>query len=208
MDRSLSMSDALDNILEHKVLAIFRCGSSLYGLDTPESDHDYMAILEGYDSASTYKTEGTDYFVFGKESYKKVLNQESGVLDYFKVWADVATIAKTDIKFLDPDFEKEFDEIIKVDWSKNVWKWLKLNVGYFGFRLKIDCTDKTLYNIYKLDSIMERFLKDGVFISHFSEANLAYAYDFKVNESGRAFHKERLEAIIHKLEALLKEAPL
>lgn len=55
---------------------------------------------------------------------------------------------------------------------------------------------------------MDRFLKDGAFISHFSEANLAYAYDFKVNKTGRSFHKERLEAIIHKLEDLLKEAPL
>ena len=194
------MLESYDNFLGHKVLAVFRCGSSIYGLNQENSDNDLTVILDGYNSRDVIKEDGIDYFVFGKETYKDLLALNIPGASYSKIWIDNVTLIKDNLLYLDSEYKQEFEKVINVNWNLIFKKWLELNICYFKARLYPDCLNKSLYHIYRLHSIVELYEKEGKFLSHFNKEDFDLALDFKSNESNRKSHYLRMKKILDELE--------
>ncbi len=188
---------------DHKVLASYSCGSSIYGLNGRGSDLDVTLIVEGSGVSEIRKIDGVDYFIFSADYFRKVVSYDAGALDAFKVWIDNLTLIGETLTYLDSAFESEFRKMVDVDWDARFRNWLSLNVGYFKSRLEGGCRDKSLYHVYRLRSIVERYERSGVFLSKFAEEDLRLAKDYKENEWGRQKHHGSMKGIIEHLEGKL-----
>ena len=56
---------------DNKILAIYKVGSSIFGLSDDESDKDYIVIVDGFDGTNVIKEENCDFFVIGDSSRRK-----------------------------------------------------------------------------------------------------------------------------------------
>lgn len=83
-----------------------------------------------------------------------------------------------------------------------------MNLDYLGARLFNSPNEKTLYNIYRLNSIVKNYKNTGKFESVFNEEDKALASDFKANEQLRISHVAKLKEIFSYLESVLKEDSL
>lgn len=202
------MLELLDKLLHQKVLAIYRSGSKIYGLETNKSDEDYTVIVDGEFQPNVIKEGGVDYFVFGKERFKQAVRIEEGCVSFFTIWIDNTCLALENLIYLDESYKEEFVSIIGEDWKPKFKKWLRLNLDYLGARLFNSPNEKTLYNIYRLNSIVKNYKNTGKFESVFNEEDKALALDFKANEQLRISHAAKLKEIFSYLESILKEDSL
>lgn len=194
------MSESLG---DYRVLASYSCGSSVYGLADERSDRDITLIVEGGDIVDIRRIDGVDYFVFGVGYLRKLASFYPAALDAFKVWMDNLTLLQETLTYVDEGFKDEFLRITYIDWNARFKDWLSLNVGYFKSRLDDGGFDKSLYHVYRLRSMVERYRQSGVFASKFSDEDLKLAEDYKKNASGRHRHYESLKRIIEYLEEQL-----
>lgn len=191
------MSELLDN---YKILASYNCGSSIYGLEEDQSDKDITLIVEGTNIGDIKKEDGIDYFIFSIDYLKKIIAFDKTAFDCFKIWIDNLTVVKENLVSLDENFKEEFYKIIDVNWDSLFKQWLALNIGYFKARLEDKVFDKSLYHIYRLHSVVERYINSGVFLSTFKEEDLKLAENYKKNPSDRHKHYDSLIKIIEFLE--------
>ena len=49
------MLRSLDNLIPYKILAVYQCGSTAYGLNNETSDEDYTVIVDNYCGADIIK---------------------------------------------------------------------------------------------------------------------------------------------------------
>lgn len=199
------MSESFDSLFGQKVLAIYRCGSRIYGLEGSDSDEDYIAVLEGDFLPNVIKTDTADYFTYGKNQFQEAVQFKPGYLSYFTIWLDNTTVAEKNLVYIDPDFKDEFLKICKVEWEKHYPEWLSANIDYFALRLSFDPCEKSLYSLYRLHSIVKRYKETGIFESVFNDDDRILAADFKNNPEKRKDHEDRLKAIFSYLQDQLKE---
>ena len=186
-----------------KVLAIFPCGSFLYDLNGEKSDKDYTVILQSFKEVRVYKEEGVDYFLYGLEAFKKALHFDKSVLDYHLLWMDNTLIAKEHLLYIDESFVDEFNRIINVDWDRYLITWLRINVEYFTACLDGLMNEKSLYNLYRVRSLMVNFEKTGIFTYYLSEGDRALILDYKNNRKNISQHYENFKGILKYLGTFL-----
>lgn len=195
-----SMSELLD---KYKVLASYNCGSSIYGLEEDTSDKDITLIVEGTDIGDIKTIDNVDNFIFSPDYLIKIIAFDNSAFDTFKIWIDNLTLIKENLISLDESFKDEFYKIIDINWDDKYKEWLSLNIGYFKSRLEDGNFDKSLYHIYRLHSVVERYKSSGVFISKFNDKDLKLAENYKKNKSERYKHLDSLTKIIQYLEEQL-----
>lgn len=200
-----NMLELLNNLLHEKVLAIYGCGSKIYGLESGGSDEDYTVIVDSDFLPNVIKDNGIDYFVFGRKQFNEATNFKKGYLSFFLAWLDNTCLALDNLVYLDEGYKDEFLSIVNADWSLKFKIWLEININYFGARLLYSPEEKTLYNLYRLNSIVKNYKETGIFKSVFFENDKTLALDFKSNPSTRISHKNKLEEIFSYLEHALKE---
>lgn len=83
-----------------------------------------------------------------------------------------------------------------------------MKLDYLGARLFNSPNEKTLYNIYRLNSIVKTYKNTGKFESVFNEKDKALASDFKANVQLRISHIAKLKEIFSYLQSILKEDSL
>lgn len=188
-----------------KPLLVYKCGSSIYGLETDKSDADFTVVAENYEGQMSINEDGVDFFIFGKEHFKKFLDLDDEILIIFKVWLDNIVSLKENIVYIEPSFKEELDELINVDWSKLFYKWLSTNLDYYEMHLENGKTNKILWGIYRLNSITKTYLKEKKFSISLCEEDKNNALDFKVNEALRPSHHERLKTIFSCLRKVAEE---
>ena len=195
------MSELLD---KYKVLASYNCGSSIYGLEEDSSDKDITLIVEGNDIGDIKTIDNVDYFIFSLDYLKKIISFDSSAFDTFKIWIDNLTLIDETLISIEDNFKDEFYKTININWDDKFKEWLSLNIGYFKSRLEDGNFDKSLYHIYRLHSVVERYKSSGVF----NDKDLKLADSYKKNKSERYKHLDSLTKIIQYLEeqlwALLK----
>ena len=194
------MSESLG---DYRVLASYSCGSSVYGLADERSDKDITLIVEGGDIVDIRRIDNVDYFVFGVGYIRKLASFDPTALDAFKVWVDNLTLLKDTLIRVDEGFKDEFLKITDIDWNARFKDWLALNVGYFKSRLDDGGFDKSLYHVYRLRSMAERYRQSGIFVSKFNDEDLKLAEDYKKNKAERYKHLDSLKGIISYLEEQL-----
>jgi len=199
------MLESLNNLLHEKVLAIYTCGSKIYGLESDNSDEDYTVIVDCDFLPNVIKDTCVDYFVFGKKQFKEATEFKKGYLSFFLAWLDNTCLALDNLIYLDDEYKDEFLSIINGDWALKFKTWLEININYFGARLFNSPNEKALYNLYRLNSIVKNYKKTGKFKSIFADEDKILALDFKSNPSIRISHRTKLEEIFSYLESVLKE---
>ena len=204
MEVNRSMLELLDN-LGHKVLAVFRCGSSIYDMKTSDSDEDYIVIVDDYDDCQILKDHVSDLFVIGISALPRVFNLEKNILEYFLMWVDNVDLLKENIVQIDEDRKEEILSLLKVDWDKCFYRWLNINLDYFRLNLIYGPEEKVLYNLYKLNSITKHYLETKEFKSFYSIEDRKLALDFKSHKEKRLAHNPKLHEIFNYLEMVVKE---
>ncbi len=198
------MQERLDNLLkDFTVLAIYRCGSRIYGLEQEDSDLDYTVIIEEGGQPLILKDEGLDLFVYPKSYFKKLVTFDMGIISYFAVWVDNVLLAKENLEFLDESYKEEFESLINIDWDKYFYRWLAHVVEYFYLRVRFPET-KCLYTLYRIRSEVKHYLETKKFEPYFDESDFAKSKELKANNSLEK-HLPELQEIFSYLELALKE---
>jgi len=199
------MSELLDRINGRRVLALYQCGSYLFGSNGPDSDKDYTAILDDYDSCNIYKVEGADYFIYGADVFKEALTFKSKHPGFLVMWLDNILLAKENLIYIDENFKNEFEKIIDVDWNIVFTDWLRKNLDYFETWLEIGQHPKLLYHLYRLRSLVSHYKKTGKFEAFLSEEDKENIIDYKIRNANIEKHMSNFKEIINYLESVLKE---
>lgn len=194
------MFTLLTKLISNKILAIYRCGSYIYGLETDKSDEDYIVIIDGFDACNVIKEEGYDFFILGKSYFERLCNFDEKTLSYFAIWMDNTLLAKKNLVYIDENYKDEFELTINIDWNKHFKSWLKRVVDYF--RLRLDGDHKPLYHLFRIKSQVDYYLKNGKFEYHFPEEDKFKAIEFKNSPNKNL--PEVLE-IFSYLESLLED---
>lgn len=194
------MYQLLDKLIPYKILAIYRTGSFIYGLDTDKSDEDYIAIVDDFKEASVVKADGVDFFVFGIPYFEKLINFDDSVLSYFAIWTDNTLLAQKNLVYIDETFKTKFNELINVDWEKHFYTWLKRVIDYFSIR--IDVGVKECYHLFRIKSQVAYYLKTGKFEYYFDEEDRKNALAYKANP--QQFLHQMLETFTY-LESVYNE---
>ena len=200
-----NMQELLDRLFSpYKVLLCYKCGSSIFGLSDDDSDKDYTVIVEGYDSCNVVKTDACDFFTYGLPYFEKLKKFDKGCLTYFLVWIDNLLIAKENIAYIDDSIKDKLDEFIKVDFKVHFKDWLYRVIAYFGIRLQNYKEEKSLYHLYRVESLIKHYKETGKFEYYFSKENKELAMDLKTNLNMEK-HLPRLKEIFSYLLSLYKE---
>lgn len=199
------MSESLDKINGRRVLALYRCGSRLFGTDGPNSDNDYTAILEDYDSCNIYKVDGADYFIYGADTFKEALTFKSKHPGFLVMWLDNVVSVEKHILYVADDFKTDFNKLISVNWVEVFPYWLRKNLDYFETWLEIGQHPKLLYHLYRLRSLVSHYKKTGKFEAFLSEEDKEKIIDYKIRNANIEKHMSNFKEIINYLESVLKE---
>ena len=200
-----NMQELLDRLFSpYKVLLCYKCGSSIFGLSDDDSDKDYTVILEGYDSCNVVKTDDSDFFTYGLPYFEKLKKFDKGCLTYFLVWIDNTLLAKENIVYIDESIKDKLDEFLNIDFKNHFKDWLYRLIAYFGIRLQNYKEEKSLYHLYRVESLIKHYKETGKFEYYFSKENKELAMDLKTNLNMEK-HLPRLKEIFSYLLSLYKE---
>lgn len=199
------MQELLDRLFSpYKVLLCYKCGSSIFGLSDDDSDKDYTVIVEGYDSCNVVKTDDSDFFTYGLPYFEKLKKFDKGCLTYFLVWIDNTLLAKENIVYIDESIKDKLDEFLNIDFKNHFKDWLYRLIAYFGIRLQNYKEEKSLYHLYRVESLIKHYKETGKFEYYFSKENKELAMDLKTNLNMEK-HLPRLKEIFSYLLSLYKE---
>lgn len=199
------MQELLDRLFSpYKVLLCYKCGSSIFGLSDDDSDKDYTVILESYDSCNVVKTDDSDFFTYGLPYFEKLKKFDKGCLTYFLVWIDNTLLAKENIVYIDESIKDKLDEFLYIDFKNHFKDWLYRLIAYFGIRLQNCKEEKSLYHLYRVESLIKHYKETGKFEYYFSKENKELAMDLKTNLNMEK-HLPRLKEIFSYLLSLYKE---
>jgi len=185
------------------VLAIYRCGSYLHGVQSETSDRDYTVILKNYKDIRIEKQDGLDFFLFGLEPFKRATHFDPRILDYFLIWMDNTLLAKENLEYIEESFKEEFEQIINIDWDKYMTTWLKLNIQYFSACLAGLINEKSLYNLYRIRSLIRHYQDTGEFEYHLSGGDKEFIIDYKNKHANLEKHRANFKEILEFLKAFL-----
>jgi hypothetical protein len=186
-----------------KVLAVFRCGSYLHEVQSENSDKDYTVILKNYKDIRVEKRDKVDFFLFGLEPFKRATRFDNRILDYFLLWMDNTLVARENLEYLDESFKDEFDEIINIDWGKYLTTWLRTNIQYFTSCLEGLINEKSLYNLYRIRSLIKHYQATGRFEYYLSEEDKELIIDYKNRQENLEKHRASFKEILLYLNKFL-----
>jgi len=192
-----------DKFYGKKVLAIYRCGSYIHGVQSETSDRDYTVILRNYKDIRLEKQDGVDFFLFGLEPFKRATHFDPRILDYFLIWMDNTLLAKENLEYIDKGFKDEFEQIIEIDWDKYLTTWLKLNIQYFSACLAGLINEKSLYNLYRIRSLITHYEKTGKFAYYLDPEDKKLMIDYKNKKLHLDQHHANFKAILDYLKDFL-----
>lgn len=194
-----------DNFYGKKVLVIYRCGSTINGVQSDESDKDYVVILKNYRDIRLDKREKIDYFLFGLEPFKRALQFDARVLDYYLLWMDNTLLAVDNLEYIDEEFKEEFYRIIHINWQKYLTVWLKINVDYFSACYDALVNEKSLYNLYRIRSLIQHYQDTERFEYYLSEKDKELIIDYKNKHANFEKHRANFKEILEFLKTFLEK---
>ncbi|MGI6714553.1 MAG: hypothetical protein ACOX3K_05895 [Bacilli bacterium] len=191
------------SIYGKKVLAIYRCGSVLHGVEKDDSDRDFIVILKNYNDVRLCKVDNADYFLFGVNKFKQAVNFDRRIADYYLIWLDNTLIAKENTLFVDESFKEEYYALINIDWKKHFKVWLRINYEYFSACFDGHINEKTLYNLYRLRSLLVHYENTRKFEYYLSAEDKALIIDYKNKKENLEKHYANFKTIFAFIKKVL-----
>lgn len=191
------------SIYGKKVLAIYRCGSVLHGVEKDDSDRDFIVILKNYNDVRLCKVDNADYFLFGVNKFKQAVNFDRRIADYYLIWLDNTLIAKENTLFVDESFKEEYYALINIDWKKYFKVWLRINYEYFSACFDGHINEKTLYNLYRLRSLLVNYENTRKFEYYLSAEDKALIIDYKNKKENLEKHYANFKTIFAFIKKVL-----
>ena len=192
-----------DKFYGKKVLAIYRCGSYIHGVQSDDSDKDYVVILKNYRDIRLEKRENVDFILFGLEPFRRALRFDNRILDYYLIWMDNTLLALDNLEFIDEEFKEEFHRIIHIDWKKYLTVWLRINIDYFSACFEALINEKSLYNLYRIRSLIRHYQDSGKFEYHLSDGDKEFIIDYKNKHANLEKHRANFKEILEFLKGFL-----
>ena len=187
---------------DNRILAIYKVGSSIFGLSNDESDNDYIVIIDGFDGTNVIKEDNYDFFVLGDSYFEKLCNVDDRTMSYFAIWMDNVLLANENLEFISEDYKERFNKLINIDWSKCFKKWLGRIIDYFRIRLDDVNNSKPLYHLFRIKALVEHYVATSKFEYYFPTKDKELALAFK-NEPRK--HLKELNEVFSYLETVYKE---
>lgn len=191
--------EIIETRFKSKVLCMFLGGSNAYGLKSSNSDRDIMVIIENdselvhipfYKDTIDGKTE---FFVMGKNYFKKVHSFDENTNDFLVAHADniIGINLEGNLLYLDDGYKEEFYAIASEDWLAKLAKFLHRFVNFYRLTIVKNAPNyKKHYHIYRIRAMLDNLDKTGSF-------NLDYVEPYK---SMMAVYKEHYKMIPSKQE--------
>ena len=129
---------------------------------------------------------------------------DNGCLTYFLCWLDNTLLAKENLVYVDESIKDNLDEFLYIDFKKHFKDWLYRLITYFGIRLENYKDEKSLYHLYRVESLIRHYKETGKFEYYFSKENFDLAKDLKTKINIEE-HLPRLKEIFSYLVSLYEE---
>ena len=155
----------MENIKKHysydNILLMYKCGSSAFGIITEKSDLDYVVVLKDFKGTDHFQVDDNEYFVFGIKQWISKMEFENHLPPYYMMFNDEVLAFPDNVVFLADEFNEVFNKYKDRDFKTVYKKWLKTNISYFEEYLLRGIFTKTLYHIFRIKDMIERFNKTG-----------------------------------------------
>lgn len=177
---------------KYKVLALYICGSVLFGTEEENSDLDYVVILDGFSGMHHIKEGKKEYFIFSKDAWIDKMKFSSDLPEYYKVFNDEILNIQKSLIYLDASFEDEFNSCVNRDFKTLYKQWLKEIVSYYEFYLLSGAMFKNMYHLIRVSYILKRFKETGSFSLALSAEVLTRIKEYKQSTNFEPFKSEIL----------------
>ena len=122
----------------------------------------------------------------------------------FLCWLDNTLLAKENLVYVDESIKDNIDEFLYIDFKRHFKDWLYRLITYFGIRLENYKEEKSLYHLYRVESLVRHYKETGKFEYYFSKENYELAKDLKTKLNIEE-HLPKLKEIFSYLLSLYKE---
>lgn len=164
------------------ILLVYKCGSSAFGIVTDKSDLDYVVVLKEYKGFDHFQVNDNEYFVFGIKQWIAKMEFADNLPPYYTMFNDEILAFPESIVYLADEFKSTVDKYVNRDFKNVYKKWLCTNVEYFeDYLLRNICT-KSLYHIFRVKNMIERYKKNGVFSHDMSNETRELINEYKSSD--------------------------
>lgn len=156
---------AKDLVPNKEIMFMYYSGSIAYGYYTETSDIDVTVVFNDYSGLLILNLEGIDFFVYGINEYIGKQNFSKEYPDYFKMHTDDTLALPKTLIYLNPKYNTEFNLYTKVDFDKNLDKYLEAFVTYFDKDefYSLDFVTKPMQHIFRVRGMLEYYKRTGIF---------------------------------------------
>lgn len=146
----------------NEVMFAYYCGSISYQTADEKSDIDVTVVLQDFNGLIHTNLGNVDIFCYGYNTFVKRQAMSEDIPLYNLIYADDIIEAKEHLIYLNPSFEKEFNDVLSNDFSKVLPKFLDAYINYYDLIIKQDKeVVKRAYHIIRIKGIIENYQKTG-----------------------------------------------
>lgn len=180
--------EKIERLIKTKVLCMFEGGSYAYGLESDNSDHDIMVIIDD-DISLVYlpffesTTGKEEYFIMGKNYFQKIHNFDEDTNSFIASFADniLGVHNNGNLIYLDENYKQEFEELALRKWENRLPLFLHRFVSYFRLIMTKDINLKRYYHIYRLRAMLDNLDLTGSFNLNYVEPYKSKMLEYKKN---------------------------
>jgi len=144
-----------------KILLVYYGGSIAYGLEDEESDEDITVVLDNFNGNIHLNLDKVDFFIFSKERFIQRQHFDETITSYHRASADNLMSIDSNVIYLDPEFNSEFDSVKNCDSKEFMLNHLKAQIDYGMMRFELSQNLKSHYHIFRLRGMVDNFDKTG-----------------------------------------------
>lgn len=162
--KKMTKSEILDLVkgmfIHHELMFLYYSGSDAYGTGSESSDTDVTAVFKTIKGIIHASAGDIDIFAYGYDDFLARQSISDEVPLYNLIHADdIINIDKT-IIYVNEQYKKEFDSIIKLDFYKVLPLYLEAFIKYYDDLLNVqNVVVKREYHILRIKAIIDEVIK-------------------------------------------------
>ena len=152
------------------IMFIYYCGSDSYKTRQANSDTDVVVVLRDLKGVIHAATDNVDIFAYGYEDYLARQSINDALPLYNLIHADDVISIKDNLIFIDSLYEKELENIVKIDFTEVLPQFLDAVLEYYNnLILHEQVIVKREYHIIRVRAILDNYLTTGKYSVLISE---------------------------------------
>ena len=187
--------------IHHKLMYLYYSGNDAYGTGSESSDTDVTAVFKTIKGIIHASAGDIDIFAYGYDDFLARQSISDEVPLYNLIHADdIINVDKT-IIYVNEQYKKEFDSIIKLDFYKVLPLYLDAFIKYYDDLLNVqNVVVKRAYHILRIKAIIDEVIKTKKYQIIISDEWLK-----KIKKHKKDFRKLNTSKYLDELRGYLEE---